>query len=159
MYRAERVAGSPANQCQEQAGHTAPRVKGASIDPVCGMTVRRPALFQADFQDRTYDFCSSGCKSKFVAEPQRYVVGRAAAKQRSLDRTSGPGTRRHDLFVPHASRGGARIIQALARFAAWPFEPLLPDLEEKESPELVDFRRRFWWSLSSWSRVGRAWGV
>ena len=26
-------------------------------------------------------------------------------------------------------------------------EPLLPDLEETENPELADFRRRFWWTL------------
>jgi len=26
-------------------------------------------------------------------------------------------------------------------------EPLLPSLDEDESPELVDFRRRFWWTL------------
>lgn len=26
-------------------------------------------------------------------------------------------------------------------------EPLLPELEEEENPELVDFQRRFWWTL------------
>jgi len=26
-------------------------------------------------------------------------------------------------------------------------EPLMPSLEEEENPELVDFRRRFWWTL------------
>jgi Cu+-exporting ATPase len=26
-------------------------------------------------------------------------------------------------------------------------EPLMPSLDEEESPELVDFRRRFWWTL------------
>ncbi|HEY0956221.1 MAG TPA: copper-translocating P-type ATPase [Roseateles sp.] len=26
-------------------------------------------------------------------------------------------------------------------------EPLLPELDEQESPELVDFQRRFWWTL------------
>ncbi|MGK9797824.1 heavy metal-binding domain-containing protein, partial [Salmonella enterica subsp. enterica] len=26
-------------------------------------------------------------------------------------------------------------------------EPLLPDLDETENPELVDFRHRFWWTL------------
>nr|WP_290367541.1 heavy metal-binding domain-containing protein [Cupriavidus taiwanensis] len=26
-------------------------------------------------------------------------------------------------------------------------EPLLPELDEGDNPELVDFRRRFWWTL------------
>ena len=26
-------------------------------------------------------------------------------------------------------------------------EPLIPELEEEENPELVDFQRRFWWTL------------
>jgi Cu+-exporting ATPase len=26
-------------------------------------------------------------------------------------------------------------------------EPELPDLDEAENPELVDFKRRFWWTL------------
>ncbi len=26
-------------------------------------------------------------------------------------------------------------------------EPLIPELEEDENPELRDFRRRFWWTL------------
>ena len=26
-------------------------------------------------------------------------------------------------------------------------EPMMPSLEEEENPELIDFRRRFWWTL------------
>lgn len=26
-------------------------------------------------------------------------------------------------------------------------EPVIPELEEEENPELQDFRRRFWWTL------------
>lgn len=26
-------------------------------------------------------------------------------------------------------------------------EPILPSVDEGENPELVDFRRRFWWTL------------
>jgi Cu+-exporting ATPase len=27
-------------------------------------------------------------------------------------------------------------------------EPVMPSLDEEENPELADFRRRFWWTLS-----------
>jgi P-type Cu+ transporter len=45
-----------------------------AIDPVCGMTVERgraPAV--AAYQDHSYFFCSTSCKSRFEAEPERYV--------------------------------------------------------------------------------------
>jgi uncharacterized membrane protein YraQ (UPF0718 family)/YHS domain-containing protein len=50
-------------------------------DPVCGMTVDRHAGKPTSvYQGRTYYFCGEGCKSKFEAEPERYVdaTGRQA---------------------------------------------------------------------------------
>ncbi len=43
-------------------------------DPVCGMQVEEAeAAGQAEHEGRTYYFCSSGCKSKFEANPAEYV--------------------------------------------------------------------------------------
>ena len=50
-------------------------------DPVCGMTVdRRAGKPTSTYEDRTYYFCSEGCKVKFDAEPARYIdaIGRQA---------------------------------------------------------------------------------
>jgi uncharacterized membrane protein YraQ (UPF0718 family)/YHS domain-containing protein len=50
-------------------------------DPVCGMTVDRGAGKPTSaYKDRTYYFCSEGCKGKFDANPKRYVdaLGRQA---------------------------------------------------------------------------------
>jgi YHS domain-containing protein len=45
-------------------------------DPVCGMTVdRRAGKPISTYGGRIYYFCSEGCKSKFDAEPERYVDG------------------------------------------------------------------------------------
>jgi YHS domain-containing protein/uncharacterized membrane protein YraQ (UPF0718 family) len=45
-------------------------------DPVCGMTVdRRAGKPISTYGGRIYYFCSEGCKSKFDAEPERYVEG------------------------------------------------------------------------------------
>ncbi len=44
------------------------------IDPVCGMTVDpATAAGKADYDGRTYFFCSGGCKLKFEGEPPKYV--------------------------------------------------------------------------------------
>ena len=45
-----------------------------AIDPVCGMTVD-PAetLHHADHAGRAYHFCSANCRTKFVADPERFL--------------------------------------------------------------------------------------
>ncbi len=44
-------------------------------DPVCGMTIDpETAHFRADEGGKTYYFCSSKCREKFVADPQRFVA-------------------------------------------------------------------------------------
>ncbi|CAN5465768.1 YHS domain-containing protein [soil metagenome] len=39
-------------------------------DPVCGMQVEElSAVGQSEYEGKTYYFCSSGCKTKFDADP------------------------------------------------------------------------------------------
>ena len=50
-------------------------------DPVCGMTVDPAAIaHHAEHDGRAYSFCSAGCRTKFVADPEQYLgtsVGKA----------------------------------------------------------------------------------
>jgi Cu+-exporting ATPase len=46
-----------------------------AVDPVCGMTVDpRTAKHRTAWQGKVVRFCSAGCKTKFDAEPARYVA-------------------------------------------------------------------------------------
>jgi P-type Cu+ transporter len=45
----------------------------AAIDPVCGMSVSRNSAHAAEHADRRYSFCSSGCRSRFIANLDEYV--------------------------------------------------------------------------------------
>src|SRR5690606_27006809 len=51
-----------------------------AIDPVCGMTVKlgigKPSF---DYRGTTYHFCSQGCRTKFEADPERYLAAKPAA--------------------------------------------------------------------------------
>ena len=48
-------------------------------DPVCGMAVvAATARHQSEYGGRTYYFCCSGCRERFVAGPERYVVAFAS---------------------------------------------------------------------------------
>ena len=49
-----------------------------ATDVVCGMTIERDsAAGTSEHGGTTYYFCSAGCKSKFDAEPMRYMKGSA----------------------------------------------------------------------------------
>lgn len=43
-------------------------------DPVCGMNVDpQKAAGSAEYQGKTYHFCSKGCVAKFQADPEKYL--------------------------------------------------------------------------------------
>ncbi|MGI8470554.1 MAG: YHS domain-containing protein [Pyrinomonadaceae bacterium] len=43
-------------------------------DPVCGMQIEeQEAAGQAEYDGRTYYFCSSACQRKFEENPEQYV--------------------------------------------------------------------------------------
>ncbi len=72
------------------------------IDPVCGMTVDPKAgKPQADYQGQTYYFCCNGCRTKFLADPQKYLHkhNEAPAAAGATDPVCGmsvdPGTAKH----------------------------------------------------------------
>jgi YHS domain-containing protein len=44
-------------------------------DPVCGMEVdEKKAAGKSEYQGQMYYFCSSGCKTTFDKDPQKYVA-------------------------------------------------------------------------------------
>ena len=65
----------------EAAAHDSPTVQlrrrateDTAIDPICKMTVRtQNAAHTASWGGRTWYFCCAGCKTKFLAEPERYL--------------------------------------------------------------------------------------
>lgn len=51
------------------------------LDPVCGMTVAREhARHLAEHEGVVYAFCSVGCRTAFIKEPDAYLAGDAATK-------------------------------------------------------------------------------
>ena len=105
-------------------------------DPVCGMTVD-PATspHHAEFEGAQYHFCGASCRTKFVADPPRYLQPKPAETVEAPAgsiwtcpmhpeiRRSGPGS------CPICGMG---------------LEPLEPSADDGPNPELVDFTRRFW---------------
>ncbi|QWD67400.1 heavy metal translocating P-type ATPase [Polynucleobacter sp. MWH-Aus1W21] len=109
-------------------------------DPVCGMTVTSQSKHSYSLKNIAYYFCSNGCKEKFIGAPSRYLDG---GLQDSESSASVAGTIYTCPMHPQIRQdhpGNCPIC-------GMSLEPLLPELEEEENPELVDFQRRFWWTL------------
>jgi len=90
-------------------------------------------------------FCCAGCKAKFAADPVRYMQAAGGAPS-SAAATAEPVPSGSVYTCPmhpevRQDHPGACPKCGMA------LEPEMPTLDEGESPELVDFRRRFWWTL------------
>ena len=70
------------------------------IDPVCGMTVSNSSPHVAEFDQRTYAFCSAGCRAKFLADPTKYV---SADKAATADSSAGCCSHKSQTVTPNRS--------------------------------------------------------
>ena len=107
------------------------------IDPVCGMTVKPDSDHATDLDGIHYRFCSAKCKSKFDAEPARYLAPEP-------EEAAVPGAEYTCPMHPEIRKIGPGTCPK----CGMALEPLLPDLDKDEdNTEYLDFRRRFWGSL------------
>ncbi|MGE4071073.1 MAG: heavy metal translocating P-type ATPase [Lysobacterales bacterium] len=112
---------------------------GAHVDPVCGMSVATDSPHQAEHAGKMHRFCSDNCRTKFLADPGRYLNPAAELAVPPAQ----PGARYTCPMHPQIVRDepGSCPICGMG------LEPMMPSLDEGENPELIDFRRRFWWTL------------
>ncbi len=109
-------------------------------DPVCGMDVD-PAKtsHHAEHAGTEYHFCSAGCRTKFIADPGRYLH----AKPKLEAAPVAPGTIYTCPMHPQIRQVG----QGSCPICGMALEPEVPSAETGPNPELVDFTRRFWIGL------------
>ena len=110
----------------ESAAHMA-------TDPVCGMKVdigaRGPSF---DHRGETYYFCSAGCRTKFAADPERYLTKRGEAKPLPQ------GTLYTCPMHPEIVKEGPGHCP----ICGMALEPMGVPPEVTDNPELIDFTRR-----------------
>ncbi|MEI2677420.1 MAG: heavy metal translocating P-type ATPase [Burkholderiaceae bacterium] len=109
-------------------------------DPVCGMSVSEMSEHRCVHGDRPHYFCSAKCLAKFSAEPARYAHAEPAEPQAVESAAGTIYTCPMHPEIRQAQPGNCPKC-------GMTLEPVLPDLNEVENPELVDFKRRFWWTL------------
>lgn len=130
--------GSP--KANEQSG-TSPLL---TVDPVCGMTVDpATATITARHEHKTFYFCSEKCRSKFVADPLKFI-----------DPAAGPTSSRQ----PTAIESGViytcpmhpevrQLGPGFCPICGMALEPLVATVSAGPSAEYQDMWRRFWIGL------------
>ena len=108
-------------------------------DPVCGMKVGADPAREIRHEGQTYHFCSARCMDKFRVSPQQYI-GLAANEPAPAAPEGTIYTCPMHPEIQQPQPGNCPIC-------GMTLEPMLPSFEEEENPELVDFKRRFWWTL------------
>ncbi|MEO6340200.1 MAG: heavy metal translocating P-type ATPase, partial [Caulobacteraceae bacterium] len=116
--------------------HPDPAPKGPlATDPVCGMKVDpETTSHHAEYAGRAFHFCSAGCRSKFVADPGRYL---SPAKAEAPPKPGAIYTCPMHPEIRQASPGACPIC-------GMALEPVAVSAEARPDPELADMTRRFW---------------
>lgn len=149
-----------------------------ATDPVCGMMVyHSTAAATHTHQGTTYYFCCTGCQTRFIANPDRYLhperykpAAPAAAvpgqkyvcpmcpKVESPVPSPCPtcGMALEPAIVAPVTRTDyvcpmhpevRQSTPGACSLCGMALEPQTVMPEEVENPELIDMRRRFWWCL------------
>jgi Cu+-exporting ATPase len=132
-------ATKPAACCSGHGGHdhTHHDEAGspAARDPVCGMSVD-PATSKHRFDHRgeTFHFCSAGCRTKFAADPAKYLAPRRAEPTAPTDA----------IYTCPMHPEIRQIGPGSCPICGMALEPEVASLDTGPNPELADMTRRFW---------------
>jgi P-type Cu+ transporter len=155
MSEAEQVHASGTKACRSEDdartgdhhGHHHGAPKGDQTlarDPVCGMSVD-PATskHRFDYRGETFHFCSAGCRTKFAADPKKYL-------EKYLERPNAPEPDAK-VSVPEGTIYTCPMHPEIRQvgpgscpICGMALEPEVASLDAGPNPELADMTRRFW---------------
>jgi Cu+-exporting ATPase len=120
----------------EQSVH-ASNAAAAAVDPVCGMKVDpATARFQHSHHGHTYYFCGAGCRTKFTADPDKYLNKSAAQPM--------PEAAKGTIYTCPMHPQIRQVGPGFCPICGMALEPVSAGEETGPSPELIDMTRRFW---------------
>ncbi|MFB6459260.1 heavy metal translocating P-type ATPase [Bradyrhizobium tunisiense] len=106
------------------------------LDPVCGMNVD-PATskHRFDHHGETFHFCSAGCRTKFAADPAKYLAE---------DKAPAPEMPAGTIYTCPMHPQIRQVGPGSCPICGMALEPEVASLETGPNPELADMTRRFW---------------
>ena len=111
-----------------------------ALDPVCGMTVDPLTTpHHAEHDGHAYHFCSAGCRTKFQADPVRYLQPKVGAVELPAD----PGA----IYTCPMHAEIRQVGPGSCPICGMALEPAMITADSGPNPELADMSRRFWIGL------------
>ena len=118
-------------------GHRPPAT--GVIDPVCGMTVDpHTTPHRHTHHGHPYYFCSAGCRTKFAADPAKYLAPEAS---------DAPDVPAGTVYTCPMHPEVRQIGPGACPICGMALEPEIATAESGPNPELADMTRRFWMGL------------
>ncbi len=112
---------------------------GGAIDPVCGMSVDpKTAKHQTNYHGQTYYFCGPSCKTKFLANPAKYLV---------VEKVADPVIAGAIYTCPMHPQI-QQVGPGTCPICGMALEPMTVTAESGPNHELVDMTRRLWIGLA-----------
>jgi P-type Cu+ transporter len=137
---ADRTVDRHAHEGHEHGHHHEQAASGKVKDPVCGMMIDpHTTSHRAQYQGKPYYFCSSGCQSKFMANPAKYVEPTTGRKAEVVPE----GTIYTCPMHPEIRQVGPGSCP----ICGMALEPVIVSAEAEPNAELIDMKRRFWIGL------------
>src|SRR6185295_18822425 len=110
--------------------------EGGVLDPVCGMTIDpHTAKHRHQHHGHTYYFCSAGCRTKFAADPAKYLD--------KAERDAEPVPEGATYTCPMHPEI-RQIGHGSCPICGMALEPEIATADTGPNPELADMSRRFW---------------
>ena len=114
--------------------------EGQAKDPVCGMSVTiEGAQHKTEHQGTTYYFCCNGCRTKFEADPRKYLAPKAEAPKPA---------NKDAIFTCPMHPEIRQVGPGSCPICGMALEPLDATAEVGTNHELIDMTRRFWIGLA-----------
>src|ERR1700716_2766645 len=127
--------------CGGQHGHSE-EAAGTVIDPVCGMKVDpATAKHRFTYRGRDYFFCSARCRTRFEAEPAKYLEPKASTR-------SEPTAPAGAIYTCPMHPEVRQVGPGRCPICGMALEPEQISLDDAPDPELADMTRRFWIALA-----------
>jgi len=112
---------------------------GHAVDPVCGMTVdSHTTPHRSEHGGRTFYFCGAGCRSRFIADPAKYLSSEARAAEPVPEGT---------IYICPMHPQIRQLGPGSCPICGMALEPELAGAEAGPNPELRDMISRFWIGL------------
>ena len=123
-------------------GGAKPDAVAATVrDPVCGMSVDpHTAVHRADHGGHPYYFCAAGCRTKFIADPAKYLTPSELQSHEPVPE----GT----IYTCPMHPEIRQIGPGACPICGMALEPAVMTADTPPNPELADFTRRFWIGLA-----------